>query len=260
MLKNYAIKRHVFLYKWSLPPHLRSLLVYFYQQDKQFYVKIDLALPFATAYTPVIRPVQLKYADPHNHSGGAMKFVGALMFLLFLCNGVLAQEKQADQKQPSTELEAFLQTKGQIIVKEFHDLSAIAGQYGARLTIGTLVLYEPNNPERKKRGLRIEVKSGGRGEREHTSFLDLDEIEALSKGIAYMTTIANEWQGKNREYSEVVLSTKGDFHIGFYTSEGKLTAFAKSGHIGSVDAVLSMDSLQLLKTAADRGMEYLNGK
>ncbi len=189
-----------------------------------------------------------------------MKFIWPLMFLLFLSSGVFAQEKQADQKQPSTELEAFLQTKGQIIVKEFHAISAISGQYGTRLTIGTLVLYEPNNPEKKKRGLRIEVQGGGRAEREHTSFLDLDEIEALSKGIAYMTLLANDWQGKNREYSEVVLSTKGDFRVGFYTSDGKLSAFAKSGHIGSVDAILSMESLQLLKTAADRGMEYLNGK
>lgn len=188
-----------------------------------------------------------------------MKTIATVAALLCLGTGALAQEKAIEQKPP-TELEAFLRTKGQIVVKEFHDVGSISGEYGSHLTVGTLVLYDPASPSKMKKGLRIEVKEGGRLERENTSFLDVDEIEALSKGLAYMSKVANEWKGKPREYTEMIFSTKGDFQVGFYVNKGELSAFAKSGHIGPTSAILDENSLSILKKAADEGLAYLNGK
>ena len=81
-----------------------------------------------------------------------MKAIVIIAVLLFLGTSALAQEKQTDQK-PSTELEAFLRTKGQIIAKEFHTVKTISGYAGSYLTIGTLVLYDPSAPTKKKKGL-----------------------------------------------------------------------------------------------------------
>lgn len=188
-----------------------------------------------------------------------MKTIAAITILLCLSTNALAQEKQTDQKPP-TELEAFLRTKGQIIVKEFHDVRAISGEYGGHLSIETLVLYDAGSPSHKRKGLRVEVKEAGRMERENTSFLDLDEIEALSKGIAYMSKVTDEWKGTPREYTEMIFSTKGNFQVGFYVNKGQLVAFAKSGHIGATTAILDTASLNLLKKAADDGLVYLNGR
>ena len=106
--------------------------------------------------------------------------------------------------------------------------------------------------------MRVEVKGGGTFDREHTSFLDIEEIDSLTKGLAYMKKLADEWKVKPREYTEVIFSTKGDFQVGFYIEKGELSSFVKSGSIGSADAILSMDSLESFKTAAENGLEYLN--
>lgn len=179
---------------------------------------------------------------------------------LCLSTNALAQVKTTEQRPP-TELEAFLRTKGQIIVKEFHEVRYISADYGSHLSIGTLVLYDPGSPTKKRKGLRITIKESGRLERESTSFLDVEEIEALSKGIAYMSKVANEWKGKSREYTEMIFSTKGDFEVGFYVNkDGEFGASAKSGLIGAASAHLDLESLTLLKKAADDGLTYLNAR
>jgi hypothetical protein len=188
-----------------------------------------------------------------------MRTVTALILILAgsLFTEALAQEKVTEQK-PSTELELFLQTKGQIIVKEFHEIGKISGQHGAGLTVGTLILSEPGSYSKKRKGLRIEVMDAGTHDREHTSFLDIDEIDSMIKGLAYMSTLSDEWKDKPKEYTEVVISTNGNFKVGFYSSKGALQAFVKSGSMGSADAALSMDSLGTLKTLSEKGLEYLN--
>ncbi len=180
--------------------------------------------------------------------------------LLLLATTAYAQGNESQPKHSSTELEALMQTKGHIVMKEFHPVGAVAGQHGTRLSIEALILSDPSDPNIKKRGLRIEVTGSGRLEKEHTSLLDLEEVEALSKGIAYMSSLAKEWQGQSRENTEVLLSTKADFQVGFYHDKGEAMAFTKSGRIGGANAILTMDSLSQLKSVADRGLEYLKTK
>lgn len=189
-----------------------------------------------------------------------MSTVAALILILAgsLVTDAFAQEEVTQQK-PSTELELFLQTKGQIIVKEFHEIGKIPGQQGTGLTLGTLILSDLGSYTKKRKGLRVEVMGVGKSDREHTSFLDIDEIDSMIKGLAYMSKLSDEWRDKPKEYTEVAFSTKGDFKVGFFINKGELQAFVKSGPtIGSADAVLSMDSLGTLKTLSERGQEYLN--
>jgi hypothetical protein len=70
------------------------------------------------------------------------------------------------------------------------------------------------------------VKEASRYERADMSFLDVDEIESLSKVINYMTKLAQQWARKPRDDTEVIFSTKGDFQLGFYVSDEKPSAFA----------------------------------
>jgi len=189
-----------------------------------------------------------------------MRTVTALILILAgsLFTEALAQERVTQQKA-STELELFLQTKGHIIVKEFHEIGKISGQHGTGLTLGTLILSEPGSYSKKMKGLRVEVMGTGKTDREHTSFLDIDELATIIKGLAYMSTLSDEWRDKPIEYTEVAVSTKGDFRVGFFIRKGELHAFVRSGFIGrSADAALSMDSLGTLKTLSERGLEYLN--
>lgn len=126
-------------------------------------------------------------------------------------------------------MEAFLGKKGELIVKDFYKLGEVAGRYGSKIEFSVLVIYEPGKESQRIRGLKIKVSEGGRYERSNTSFLDLEEIESLSKALEYMGELSARWKDIKKEYTEVVFSTKDDFRIGFYQTGNELTAFSSSG-------------------------------
>ena len=171
------------------------------------------------------------------------------------------QKKEDKAKEPATKLEAFLAKKGRLIIKEFYDLGEVAGRYGSKIEFTALVIYEPGQESQRVRGLKIEVTEGGRYERSNTSFLDLEEIESLSKAIEYMVDLSAKWKDMNKEYTEVVFSTRGDFQIGFFQQGTKQVAFASSGYIGKASCFFSsMQDLSSVKVLADRGLEILREK
>jgi len=128
-----------------------------------------------------------------------------------------------------TKLESFLGRKGSILIKVFHDLGALSGTYASGLELSTLRLFEPGNEQNCTEGIQILVRPGDR-EQGHTSFLDLDEVESLIAGLAYMTSCIAQSQGYRGDYTEMIFSTRGDFSVGFYLDQGKAQAFVKSAY------------------------------
>lgn len=181
-----------------------------------------------------------------------------MMFLvmIFLLQpiSIFAQETKSE---PSTKLEQFLSKKGKLIIKDSYEAGSLSGQYGTRITVGALTIYEPGKEVEKIRGLRIEIESGGKFERTNTSFLDMDEIESLSQAISYMLSLLDKWKGTHRDYTEVIFSTKGDFKLGFYQKDTELQAFAKSGVIGTATCYFPTSDLPKFKTIIDKGRELL---
>ncbi len=149
--------------------------------------------------------------------------VGCCVVLLFA--STFAYGQQQTQREPATKLEQFLAKKGKLIIKDFHKAGVLHGQYGTKTTVAALTIYEPGKETDKIRGLQIEVCEG---ERSDTSFLDMDEVESLSQSIAYMITLLEKWQGKNRDY-KVIFSTKGDFKLGFFTPVPSAVATGQAG-------------------------------
>jgi len=181
--------------------------------------------------------------------------VGCGVVLLLASTSAYGQ--QQTQKEPATKLEQFLAKKGKLIIKDSHEAGVLHGQYGTKITVDALTIYEPGKEMDKIRGLRIEVHEGGRLERRDTSFLDMDEVESLSQAISYMITLLEKWKGINREYTEVIFSTKGDFNLGFYQKGTEVTAFSKSGIIGAARCYFATNDLSKLKAIVDKGNSLL---
>lgn len=191
------------------------------------------------------------------------KKIAVLSFLfIFVPVIVLPQTKEEGKYQePTTKLEAFLAKKGELIVKEFYRLGGITGSYGAKVQLSALVIYEPGRETERIRGLKIEVTEEGTYENSNSSFLDLEEIESLSKAIAYMVDLSEKWNGVNKEYTEVVFSTKDDFQIGFFQQGTKTTAFSSSGYISKASCFFSSTGdLGSIKVMVDKGMTLLSQK
>lgn len=154
-------------------------------------------------------------------------FISLLLCCFVIMPIVLSASAQVmeKEKEPATKLEAFLATKGKLIIKEFYELGKVNGKYGSKIEFTALVIYEPGEENKRVRGLRIQVTEAGRYKKEDTSFLDPEEIESLSKALDYMVDLSGKWNDIKKKYVEVVFSTKGDFNIGFYQEEAKQVAF-----------------------------------
>ena len=184
----------------------------------------------------------------------------ALMFLPPLVASA-QDNKESEAKEPATKLEAFLAKKGKLIVKDSYRLGEVTGRYGSKIEFSALVIYEPGQESQRIRGLKIEVTEGGKYERSNISFLDLEEIESLSKALEYMSSLSVKWKDIEKDYTEVVFSTKDDFDIGFYQSGIKQGVFSSSGYIGKATCFFSsMQDLSSIKTIADEGLKLLNKK
>ena len=186
------------------------------------------------------------------------------LFLIFVFGTFLAsaQVKNEDkEKELATKLELFLAEKGKLIVREYYELGRVRSGSGSTVELNAIVIYEPGQEDEKVRGLRIGVTEGGTNARTRISFLDLEEIEGLSKAIDYMISLSKKWKDVQKEYIEVEFSTQGDFRIGFYQKGIKQKAFSSSGLIGRVSAYLStMEKLSSIKVMADKGLNLLSEK
>lgn len=143
-----------------------------------------------------------------------------------------------------------------MVVKQFHDVGSVGGL--GQLELKALTLYEPGREAQRTRGLVANVKASGRLEREHTSFLDLDEVENLANALAHMDKTADQWRdAPPPEYTELIFSTKGDFVIGFFFDKGDIGFFVRSGTIGAASFYGKQAELKKVKVLVDECLLYL---
>lgn len=185
-----------------------------------------------------------------------------LSLFLIATSGSLGHTQEEKPKEPTTKLETFLAKKGMLIVKEFNELGKVGVGGTGKISVNALVAYRPGEESQRVRGLIIEVTEPTTSvyARSNTSFVDPDEIEDLSKAIAYMVDLSEKWKNIDKEYSEVIFFTKGDFRIGFYQKGTKQRVVASSGYIGKRACELSMEHLTSIKAFVDNGAEVLKGK
>jgi len=181
----------------------------------------------------------------------------AVVILFALNIELFGQEKEdGNVLGSSTKLESFLAKKGKLIVKDSYALGEISGM--GKMDLDALIIYEPGLESQKIRGIRVEISEDSLKGMSDTAFLDLDEVESLSKAIIYMTDLANKWSGEQSEaYTEVIYSTRGNFKLGFYHKETKLGAFASGGYNGRSTVYFGVENLEKLKEIIDKGMIVL---
>ena len=173
-----------------------------------------------------------------------------VMLLVMAAMPVIAQEKAA------TQLEQFTSKKGEIIIKEFYDIGEILGKYGGFTEITALVLYEPGATKRLY-GLKIHIEESGQYPDQNTSFLDFEELISLSSALSYMIELSEKWASMEKEYTEVLFQTEGDYQIGFFQDGLTQSAFSESGRIGSASIFLGTTDLGTAKELIDEGIAKL---
>ncbi|MEX2702326.1 MAG: hypothetical protein Q6368_004580 [Candidatus Baldrarchaeota archaeon] len=181
----------------------------------------------------------------------------SLMVILLLLVPTLSIAQEKAKREPATKLEQFLSKKGKLIIKDFRKIGVISGQYGTKIKIDALTIYEPSSEFQKIKGLRVEIQGAGKFETTRTSFLDMDEVESLSQAISYMIRLLEKWKDYSREYTEVIFSTRGDFDLGFYQKGTSVQGFAQSGVIGASTCYFPTSEFLSIKNLIDKGISLL---
>ena len=171
----------------------------------------------------------------------------------------------ADQSlAPSTQLfgtriESLLAKKGSLLVKIFHSLGSAPASFGGSIAVSTLRLFQPGAVDEVSDGIRLEVSEGGQSEANHTTLVDLDEVDSLVPGLEYMMSLVRQCADHKGDYTEVIFSTKGNLQVGFYVGEGTkhLQCFVRSGHC---TAYLPFSSLSLFRDLLVAGQCYLKSQ
>jgi hypothetical protein len=173
-----------------------------------------------------------------------MKLSICFITLLVVATCVEAQQPKTEST-PKTKLEAFERQSGSVIIRGFSRHGSVSGKYGGSVAVESREFTNATTGKREH-GIVIEVKEGGRLEREDRSFIDYDEIDGLLKGIEYISKIQKDVTPF--DHFQADYRTKGDLTVSTFSSDGgEIAAAIESGRIGSVDVIIDLASLQKLR-------------
>lgn len=153
----------------------------------------------------------------------------------------LTAQESVEHPKPTTKLEAFQSKTGTVIVRGFSTVGTIRG-LGGTVTIDAREFRDASSPAIKTTGISITIKELSRIERENTSFIDYDEIDALIRGIDYIAKATKDITSLSNFEAEY--RTKGDFRVVvFNDSNGGMSLALSSGRIGRTNAYLKLSDI-----------------
>ena len=187
-------------------------------------------------------------ANAHKYINGV-----ALAFLVLACTTVHAQQPTAPPQEPKTKLESFQRQTGTVVIKGYSEIGTIAALGSVSVDC---MEFTDATTGRRQLGVVIDVKESGRFKHSDRSFVDYDEVEALLKGIDYISKVkADATRFGN---FEAIYKTKGDFNVITFSSSGKVEAAVKSGYIRPATAYLSLQQLGELRGLISQAKQKLD--
>ena len=157
-----------------------------------------------------------------------------------------------------TKIEALLATPNAVLVTDYYYIDM---RFGPNLRIDAVIVEEVGSRGRLK-GLRVQVRDpGSRGRQEGTSYMDLDELIKLSRGLASMAELAAQWTGHDdRRASELSFTSAGGFRLAIRQSARLPRAYLSTGLLDPVVTSMEIVELGTLKEAFDQALAILNSK
>jgi hypothetical protein len=179
-------------------------------------------------------------------SAAAVIFVGT--------TPAMAQQLSQSESSPKTKIEAFQVQTGTVVIKGYSEIGQIKAMGSVKVRAMEFTDAATN---KKQTGVLIEIKESGRLESEDRAFIDYDEVDALLKGLDYISKATGDITKLGQ--FEATYKTKGYFSATTYNNgAGKIDAAVMSGYIRPVTAFLSLEQLNNLRDLVVQAKQKLD--
>ncbi len=156
-----------------------------------------------------------------------------------------------------TRIEALLATPNLVLVADYYRIDM---RFGPSMRIDAVVVEAVDSHTRVK-GLRVQVRDNeNRSRQEGTSYIDIDELIKLSRGLTAMAELAAKFTHDDRQATELSFTTAGGFRLEIRQSARIPRAYLSTGLIDPVVTSIEIAELPTLKLAFDQALAILNGK
>lgn len=157
----------------------------------------------------------------------------------------------------TTRIESVLAAANVVLVADYYRIDM---RFGPNIRIDALVVDAPDSRTRVK-GLRVNVRDPeNRARQEGTSFIDLDELVALTRALPVMAQKASSWTHDDRLATELTFTTGGGFRVAIRQSARVPRAFLSTGLIDPVVTSIDLAELPTIQQAFDQALTILNSK
>ena len=109
-----------------------------------------------------------------------------------------------------TIIESLLATPNLVLVADYYRIDM---RFGPNMRLDAVIVEAIDSRTRVK-GVRVQVRDPeSRSRQEGTSFIDLDELTKLSRGLGAMAELAEKWTHDDRQATELLFTTVGGFRL-----------------------------------------------
>jgi hypothetical protein len=193
-----------------------------------------------------------------------------LVFFICLIVSIIGcnqENKPEPQNESGTKLEKFVSRKGITFVRDlYHIKPDISNSSNKALKLEGVVIYEPDKENERLKGLKINVCEKKPAEESEPLactdywYLDLDEVENLSKALEYIREFSNEWKNVQREDTSVTYMSKGDFIIRFNQWDTNQEVYLPYQNNKEKFFFDNIDSLAAFKEQVDNSLKLIREK
>lgn len=188
-----------------------------------------------------------------------MKIKVLLALVLSLSSYSFTQTAAPVQSKPKTELEAFQEKYGTVILKAFAQTEAIraGGVGGGTIQISVREIRSASS-NLKVKGLVVEIDTAERYASTGRSFVEYGEIDSLIKGIEYISKVDKSIT--TLPQFEAEYRTKGDFSLTVFNGSGdRMMVSASTGSIGAKSVFLTLSQLADVVSRLKEAKTILDG-
>jgi hypothetical protein len=158
----------------------------------------------------------------------------------------------------ATRIEGLLASPNTVLVADYYYIDT---RFGPNLRMDAVIVGAVGSSARLK-GLRVQVRDEeNRRRQEGTSYMDLEELEALSRGLTSMVELTEDWTGRDdRRASELTFTSNGGFRLAIRQSVRLPRAYLSTGLLDPVVTSIELNELGTLKLALDQALSILHSK